>query len=120
MTDKQIFRLKVFGVLAFAVGGWLMTLNGVWRAGLTPGAVSGLLVILAGQVGSILAIVPPKAQQAIDLALLSGMHTRDDVAKLQSVIVPGVIPPPQVVAAVLDKKVLADGISVVAKETGEP
>jgi len=103
MTDSQKFIAKVCVVLAFSLGGWLATLGTSWQAGLTPLEVGGLLILLATNIGAILGVTSPSATRAVDIALTTGVHTRDDVKKIQNATEGGTVVTPEVAAAILAK-----------------
>lgn len=100
MTDTQKFYLKIFAVMAVSLGGWFATL-GTWAAGLTPLAMGGLLGILGSQIVGILGIVPPSAVRAVDIALLPGVHTQEEVAIVSKATAGGAIPTPMEAAAII-------------------
>lgn len=101
-TDKQIFQLKVTGLLATTISGWMVaTFGTTWTlSALTPLAIAGLVGILASQITGILALVPPSVKQREDIALLSGVHTTQQVDVLQKLTPPGATPTPEVIKAV--------------------
>lgn len=105
MTDQQKFLLKLVLVLTGSFSGWLAsTFGNSWSmAALTPIAVAGLLAIVASVLGSVFGIVTPAVSQAVDVALVSGVHTRDEVKQIQRVTEPGTVPTPNEAAAILGK-----------------
>lgn len=100
MSDQQKFFLKLAAALAGGLGGWVVTLP-TWNAALTPIAFGGLLMILASVFGGVFGVTSPAASQAVGIALLSGVHTQEDVKKIQTVTASGTVPTPEVAAAIL-------------------
>lgn len=104
MNDQQKFIGKVIMVIALSTGGWFVTLS-TWHSGLTPAALGGLLLILGSQLGGILGIIPPSVSRAVDIALLPGVHTQDEVKRIVKATDPGTVPSPETAAAILGKSV---------------
>jgi len=89
------------------------TFGSSWTlSALTPLAIAGLLGILASQITGILALLPPSVKQREKIAVMSGVHDEADIDKIQAATAPGIVPTPAMVAAVLDKEVQADGITL--------
>lgn len=116
MTDSQKFIAKVCLILAASLGGWLTTLGASFSAGLTPLALGGLLLLLATNVGAILGVTSPSNTRAVDIALTTGVHTRDDVKKIQNATDAGTVVTPEVVAAILAKPEPAPAVPAEPKE----